>query len=80
MSITSMSFANRFLIRTYSTAQTLKSVIQHPPVVPAQFKEVAKVVFPKHTSLQCNMMPFRMGDKQSLPLKYQHYWSLIESY
>lgn len=65
-------------LRNQST-QYLKSLIIRPPTVADQFKVVGKVTFPKFSGLQCNMMPFIMGEKQSVPLKYQHYWSLVES-
>lgn len=37
-----------------------------------------RVVFPEPRGININMMPFVLGDIQSLPEAYQHYWPLIE--
>lgn len=70
---------SKTLMRLVSTANESKSAIKYPPVVPSQFSEITKVAFPVFSGIQCNMMPFRMGDKTSLPKEYQHYWNLIAS-
>ncbi len=46
---------------------------------PKQFSIMGKVTFPSFSGLQCNMLPFIMGNKNSLPEEYQPYWSLIQS-
>ncbi len=33
--------------------------------------------FPAFTGLKCNMLPFVMGDKSTLPKEYHGYWPLI---
>jgi len=41
---------------------------------------VAKgIKFPKSEGININMMPFVIGDLDSLPVEYQHYWPLIEA-
>lgn len=66
-------------ISNLSKAQGLESEIKFPPDVSPQFKHVTKVVFPAFSNLQCNMMPFRMGQMCSLPLKYHGYWDLLDA-
>lgn len=60
-------------------AAVIKPVIKYPPDCRNQFSVITIVKFPEYSALQCNMMPFRMGDKHSLPNEYQHYWNLIEA-
>jgi len=38
---------------------------------------VGELVFPEPTGINVNMMPFIMGDKDSIPEKYMGYWPLI---
>eukprot|EP00441_Pelagodinium_beii_P045430 CAMPEP_0197624386 /NCGR_PEP_ID=MMETSP1338-20131121/4047_1 /TAXON_ID=43686 ORGANISM="Pelagodinium beii, Strain RCC1491" /NCGR_SAMPLE_ID=MMETSP1338 /ASSEMBLY_ACC=CAM_ASM_000754 /LENGTH=359 /DNA_ID=CAMNT_0043194519 /DNA_START=92 /DNA_END=1171 /DNA_ORIENTATION=- len=35
--------------------------------------------FPEPRDIHINMMPFIMGEKESLPDEYQHYWPMIEN-
>lgn len=42
------------------------------------FIERGHVAFPKPTGIDINMMPFVMGDKQSLWKKFHAYWPLIQ--
>ncbi|CAB9531470.1 expressed unknown protein (Partial), partial [Seminavis robusta] len=44
----------------------------------AAFVSVKYVTFPEPADRNINMMPFRFGDKDSLPVEYQCYWHLIE--
>ena len=55
------------------------SAVKYPPICPNQFSEVTSIKFPAYSGLQCNMMPFIMGDKNSLPEQYQHYWDLVDA-
>merc|ERR1712226_1504179 len=41
-----------------------------------EFKGAAK--FPEPQGIKINMMPFKMGDKSSLPPELWHYWPMIE--
>eukprot|EP00435_Cladocopium_sp_Y103_P052432 s956_g16.t1 len=43
------------------------------------FVQLQKVAFPPSSGIDVNMMPFRMGDKASLPKALQGYWPLIEA-
>lgn len=40
--------------------------------------KLGKVNFPKPADININMMPFIIGDKNSIPQKYQQYYTLIE--
>lgn len=57
----------------------LQKQISYPPEVLPQFTKFNKIEFPKFTGVQCNMMPFKMNDKNSIPKEYQPYWNLIEA-
>merc|ERR1712062_731996 len=39
---------------------------------------IGRACFPQPQGININMMPFVMGQKDSIPEKYQHYWPLIE--
>ncbi|CAL1136543.1 unnamed protein product [Cladocopium goreaui] len=43
------------------------------------FVKLQKVAFPPSSGIDVNMMPFRMGDKASLPKQLKGYWPLIEA-
>ena len=43
------------------------------------FVKLQRVVFPPSSGIDVNMMPFRMGDKASLPEELWGYWPLIEA-
>src|SRR5579872_4930231 len=43
------------------------------------FKSIGKITFPLPQDIDINMMPFIIGDINSLPLKYRTYWPLIEA-
>jgi len=38
---------------------------------------VAKVIFPKYTGIQCNMMPFKMGQPETIPEQMRQYLPLL---
>lgn len=42
------------------------------------FVKLDIVNFPQPIDININMMPFIMGEKDSIPLEYQHYYPLIE--
>jgi hypothetical protein len=44
-----------------------------------QCSKVGKVNFPKHTGININMMPFIMGDINSIPKEYRCYKDIINS-
>lgn len=41
------------------------------------YKTVGEVRFPKFTGANVNMMPFIMGDKETLPKELHQYWDMI---
>lgn len=43
------------------------------------FQQLSKICFPKPKSINITMMPFIMGDPQSIPMKYREYWQMIKS-
>eukprot|EP00929_Paragymnodinium_shiwhaense_P103581 TRINITY_DN6719_c0_g1_i4.p1 TRINITY_DN6719_c0_g1~~TRINITY_DN6719_c0_g1_i4.p1 ORF type:complete len:371 (+),score=50.72 TRINITY_DN6719_c0_g1_i4:105-1217(+) len=47
--------------------------------VPDEKEGVQLVKFPAPSGLNVNMMPFEMGNKESLPAYLQQYWPLIQS-
>lgn len=42
------------------------------------FAKISDVTFPAPKDIMINMMPFIIGDKNSIPEEYRHYYSLIE--
>jgi hypothetical protein len=62
-----------------SPLHMLKSQILYPPAIPNQFSELKKVEFPPFKGIQCNMMPFRLNDRDSMPKEYRSYWDLIDA-
>jgi len=42
------------------------------------FDHVDNVIFPEATGAYVNMMPFEMGNKESLPREYHGYWPMID--
>ena len=42
------------------------------------FLKVGLVTFPEERNININMMPFIIGDKNSIPDEYQHYYPIIE--
>lgn len=43
------------------------------------FKHIGFVNFPEPKDIEVNMLPFIMGDVESLPADLRHYWPLIEA-
>lgn len=43
------------------------------------FKSIGQVVFPEPQDICINMMPFVMGDINSIPEEFRHYYPLIEA-
>ncbi len=43
------------------------------------FKKIADVLFPKFTGINCNMLPFIIGDITSIPEKFRLYAPLIKA-
>lgn len=43
------------------------------------YEKLTKVTFPEFSGVNCNMLPFILGNKQSLPLEFQQYYSMIEA-
>merc|ERR1719410_2464405 len=41
-------------------------------------KDFGQACFPEPRDININMMPFIMGQKDSIPEAYQHYWPLIQ--
>eukprot|EP00438_Fugacium_kawagutii_P028070 Skav223919 [mRNA] locus=scaffold2593:279828:281000:+ [translate_table: standard] len=72
-----------------ATAQDLTVVLQpvlrvYRPQLRAAWKstgfvKLKRVAFPPSSGIDINMMPFRMGDKASLPAIYHGYWPLMEA-
>merc|ERR1712224_452256 len=56
---------------------TLRYKKESPRPVPAT-KPTEPFAFPEPQGININMMPFIMGQRESLPAAYQHYWPLIE--
>jgi hypothetical protein len=79
---TSKNINDRIMESDY-LAKTLtiesKAETHHFPLLGKQFSIIDKVKFPSFSGLQCNMMPFIMGEKYSLPKEYQTYWSIIQT-
>ena len=43
------------------------------------FKRITSTIFPTYLGIDINMMPFIMGDIESIPHEYQHYYPLIKA-
>lgn len=63
----------------HGITRKFSSTILYPPNIPNQLKRIVAVKFPPFTVSNCTMMPFVIGEKESLPLALRHYWSIIEA-
>lgn len=51
----------------------------HPKLSHGKIKQDWSVQFPEGRDISINMLPFRLGEKDSLPEAYHHYWPIIEA-
>lgn len=58
--------------------QDRKCVPSRNPEHLKKLRQQRKVAFPKPSDININMMPFRIGDKNSLPDYVKQYWPLIQ--